>query len=122
VGGDGKTSSEARTTLRKLQHDLRTPLGQILGYSEMLEEELSERELTQLLPDLRHIRSAATTLLGLVDGVFRSEEGGDTTSTPAPSDCSSSTTNRRTVNSSAVNSGARDTTCRRPTAAGPRWP
>jgi adenylate cyclase len=74
MGGDGTTGSEARTTLRKLQHDLRTPLGQILGYSEMLEEELSDRDLTELLPDLEHIRSAATTLLGLVDGVFRAEE------------------------------------------------
>jgi adenylate cyclase len=86
VGEDGKTRSEARTTLRKLQHDLRTPLGQILGYSEMLEEELSERDLTQLLPDLRHIRTAATTLLGLVDGVFRGDEGADTTSLPAERD------------------------------------
>jgi adenylate cyclase len=83
VGADGKTSSEARTTLRKLQHDLRTPLGQILGYSEMLEEELGERDLTQLLPDLRHIHDAATTLLGLVDGVFRGEEDTDTTPRPA---------------------------------------
>jgi adenylate cyclase len=85
VGADGSTNSEARTTLRKLQHDLRTPLGQILGYSEMLEEELSERDLTQLLPDLRHIRSAATTLLGLVDGVFRSDEVTDPTSPLGPS-------------------------------------
>jgi adenylate cyclase len=71
--------------LRKLQHDLRTPLGQILGYSEMLEEELSERDLMQLLPDVRHIRSAATTLLGLVDGVFRSEDGADPRSPRAAS-------------------------------------
>ena len=70
---DGRTGGEARTTLRKLQHDLRTPLGQILGYSEMLEEELSDRDLIELLPDLEHIRSAATTLLDLVDGVFRAE-------------------------------------------------
>ena len=85
MSGDGRTGSEARTTLRKLQHDLRTPLGQILGYSEMLEEELSDRDLTDLLPDLGHIRSAATTLLGLVDGVFRAEGVADRTSVREPS-------------------------------------
>ncbi len=65
---------ETRTTMRRLQHDLRTPLGQILGYSEMLHEELRDRALAELLPDLERIGSAATTLLGLVDGIFRSEE------------------------------------------------
>lgn len=73
----GGAGSEARTTLRKLQHDLRTPLSQILGYSEMLEEELSERALTDLLPDLEHIRSAATTLLRSVDGLFSADEAPD---------------------------------------------
>ncbi len=65
---------EAQTTMRKLQHDLRTPIGQILGYGEMLQEELDDRELVELLPDLEHIRSAATTLLDLVDGIFRPGE------------------------------------------------
>jgi adenylate cyclase len=83
---DGRTGSEARTTLRKLQHDLRTPLGQILGYGEMLEEELGDRGLTALLPDLRHIRTAATTLLGLVDGVFRSDDAPDMASVRVSSD------------------------------------
>ena len=64
---------EARTTLRKLQHDLRTRLGQVLGYSEMLEEELTDRHLTELLPDLVHIRAAADAMLGLVNDVFRAE-------------------------------------------------
>jgi len=85
MGGDGETGSEARTTLRKLQHDLRTRLGQILGYSEMLEEELSDRNLADLLPDLAHIRAAATMMLGLVDDVFRAEGVGDPTSVPESS-------------------------------------
>ena len=73
MGEDRTTGGEARTTLRKLQHDLRTRLGQVLGYSEMLEEELTDRHLTELLPDLAHIRTAAATMLGLVDHVFQAE-------------------------------------------------
>ena len=49
AAGDG--GGETRTTMRRLQHDLRTPLGQILGYGEMLQEELHDRALTELLPD-----------------------------------------------------------------------
>jgi adenylate cyclase len=60
--------------MRRLQHDMRTPLGQILGYGEMLEEELRERDLLDLVPDLEHIRDAANTLLHLVDGIFRPED------------------------------------------------
>ena len=89
-------NGEVRTTLRKLQHDLRTPIGQILGYSEMLEEELSGRDLTELGPDLQHIRSAATTLLSLVDGIFRSEDGAHSMSPEA---------SRDVVNEPAVPSG-----------------
>lgn len=69
-----KARNETRTTLRNLQHDLRTPIGQILGYSEMLQEELEERQLFVLTPDLDRVRSAANTLLTLVDGIFRPEE------------------------------------------------
>jgi adenylate cyclase len=67
--------------MRKLQHDLRTPLGQILGYGEMLQEELQDRALTELLPDLQRICAAATTVLGLVDGIFRPEGVGESATT-----------------------------------------
>ena len=77
MGGDGKAGMEARTTLRKLQHDLRTRLGQVLGYSEMLDEELTDRDLTELLPDLAQIRKAATAMLDMVDGVFRADRPAD---------------------------------------------
>jgi class 3 adenylate cyclase len=72
--GANNDGREVRTTMRKLQHDLRTPIGQIIGYGEMLQEEIRDRGLTEFLPDLDHIRSAANTLLGLVDGIFHSDE------------------------------------------------
>ena len=59
---------EAESTMRMLQHEVRTPLGHIIGYSEMLEEEVEERDLPDLSEDLQKIRSAATRLLDLVDG------------------------------------------------------
>jgi class 3 adenylate cyclase len=59
---------EAEATMRMLQHEVRTPLGHIIGYSEMLEEEMLERNIEDLGEDLAKIRRAATRLLDLVDG------------------------------------------------------
>jgi class 3 adenylate cyclase len=59
---------EAEATMRMLQHEVRTPLGHIIGYSEMLEEEIVERNIEDLGEDLARIRRAATRLLDLVDG------------------------------------------------------
>src|SRR5262245_18950496 len=60
--------------MRRLQHEVRTPLGQIMGYSELLEEELADRGQGDLAPDLRRIRDAAQRLLDLVDGKLRTEQ------------------------------------------------
>lgn len=51
--------------LSKLRHDLRTPVNHIIGYSELLEEELGDRGVGGL-DDLGKIRSAAGTLLQLI--------------------------------------------------------
>ncbi len=59
---------EAEATMRMLQHEVRTPLGHIIGYSEMVEEEILERNIEGLGDDLAKIRRAATRLLDLVDG------------------------------------------------------
>ncbi len=49
------------------RHELRTPLNQIIGYSEMLQEEATEGGAKHLLPDLEKIRAAARHLNGLVN-------------------------------------------------------
>ncbi len=64
-------SKEAASTLRRLRHDMRTSLGQILGYSEMLQEEAEDRELTDMIADLGKIHGSATKLLELVDEIFQ---------------------------------------------------
>lgn len=51
--------------LADLRHDLCTPINQILGYSELLEEVLAEGEAADP-EDLRKIQQAARTMLALV--------------------------------------------------------
>jgi len=64
----------AQETMRRLQHEVRTPISQIVGYSELLEEELEDRGAADLVDDLRKIRDAATRLLDLADGKLRDEQ------------------------------------------------
>lgn len=68
---DRDAAQRANETMRRLQHELRTPLGQIMGYSELVEEELDDRGITDLAPDLNKIRTAARRLLDLVDGKLK---------------------------------------------------
>jgi len=59
-------SDEARARLR---HDLRTPLHQIIGYAELLEETAREKNDEASIADLSRIRSAARRALELADAV-----------------------------------------------------
>ena len=68
------SSREGRATLRTLQHEMRTPLGQILGYAEILEEDAADADQDAMLPDIARIKQAARDLLQLVDSVFQSDE------------------------------------------------
>ncbi len=68
------SASPDRAPLSHLRHDLRTPLNQILGYSELLLEETQEAALRSIplsagdfAPDLQKIRTAAKTLLNLIN-------------------------------------------------------
>ena len=58
------STDEARARLR---HDLRTPLHQIIGYAELLEEVARERGEESALADLARIRTAARRALALAD-------------------------------------------------------
>ena len=62
---EAATESKSRF-LAHMSHEVRTPLNAILGYSEMLAEELTERGATDLVPDLDRIRRAAAQQLALV--------------------------------------------------------
>src|SRR5438477_5790638 len=53
----------------RLRHDLRTPINQIIGYGEMLDEDAAEAGNERASADLRRIVAAARSLLELVDRV-----------------------------------------------------
>ncbi len=55
--------------LSGLRHDMRTPIHQILGYAEMLEEDAIASGQTGWAEDLGKIQAAARRLLGMVDGL-----------------------------------------------------
>ncbi|MFA5057665.1 MAG: histidine kinase dimerization/phospho-acceptor domain-containing protein, partial [Opitutaceae bacterium] len=52
-------------TLTQLRHALRTPLNQIIGYSEMLMESIEGLEAERLLRDIKKIHTAGGQLLAL---------------------------------------------------------
>ena len=53
--------------LSKLRHALRTPLNQIIGYSELLMETAAETGTTTLIPEIKRIHSGGGELLALIN-------------------------------------------------------
>jgi phosphoserine phosphatase RsbU/P len=64
---DEETFETKRGDVQRLCHDLRTPVNQIIGYSEMLQEQAEEMGRKKYLPDLKKIRNAAASWLGLME-------------------------------------------------------
>ena len=56
--------------LANMSHELRTPLSAVIGYSEMIEEELMDLGQDGLLADLGKVKSNARHLLGLINDVL----------------------------------------------------
>jgi signal transduction histidine kinase len=56
--------------LANMSHELRTPLNAIIGYSEILQEEVRDRDLSDLIPDLKKIQDAGNHLLALINDVL----------------------------------------------------
>ncbi len=56
--------------LANMSHELRTPLNVIIGYSEMLQEELEGEDLATYVSDLEKIRSAGTRLFDLIKDIL----------------------------------------------------
>lgn len=64
---DEETFETKRGDVHRLGHDLRTPVNQIIGYSEMLTEQAEELERTEYTSELQKIRDAAALWLGLME-------------------------------------------------------
>ena len=59
------------TFIANMSHELRTPLSAIIGYSEMMIEEIEDgAPATDLAPDMRKIEGNARHLLGLINDVL----------------------------------------------------
>ncbi|MBT9311968.1 response regulator [Leptothoe kymatousa TAU-MAC 1615] len=56
--------------LANMSHELRTPLNAIIGYSEMLEEDVTSIGEDDFVPDLKKIQGAGKHLLGLINSVL----------------------------------------------------
>ncbi|MGI4853045.1 MAG: response regulator [Janthinobacterium lividum] len=56
--------------LANMSHELRTPLSAVIGYSELLEEEMEDRGETETLADVQKIQSNARHLLSLINDVL----------------------------------------------------
>src|SRR5262249_50728165 len=77
--------------LATMSHELRTPLTTIIGYSEMVQDQVQSEGREDLLPDLRMIRSAGQHLLALINDILDLSkiEAGKLELTPEPFDIGS---------------------------------
>ncbi len=75
----GPHDHDSPDPLSQVRHDLKTPINQIIGYSEMLAEDAEDEGV---LADLSKITTAAKTLLDLIDKELR--PGKLTLQAPAP--------------------------------------
>jgi DNA-binding response OmpR family regulator len=65
---DDSSNQSFRTQLSNIRHDLRTPVGHILGYSEMLEEEFEDEEpWPEFQKDLNQIHSSGERMVEIID-------------------------------------------------------
>jgi signal transduction histidine kinase len=72
----GKQQEAERASLEKsrflatMSHELRTPLNAVIGYAEILQEDLESKNESQSAADATNIRRAATHLLGVISDVL----------------------------------------------------
>src|SRR5690348_18027169 len=64
-----------RETLVHLRHELRTPLNHIIGYSEMLLEDVAQNDPAALKPGLIEVHENAQRLLKVINDLVRADAG-----------------------------------------------
>jgi PAS domain S-box-containing protein len=58
------------TFLAIISHELKTPLTAIIGYSELIQEDVESRGWTELIPDLRKIHTGGRHLLAIINDIL----------------------------------------------------
>lgn len=73
LGGRGDHELNRRALFANLRHELRTPLSAMLGYVEMLLEDVEDLGLADIVPDVERIRAEGKELLNLVNELLDPE-------------------------------------------------
>jgi len=73
----GKGAAPRHAVPAELLHDLRTPLGQIIGYAELLVERAEEAGDDALVPDLKKVGAAGYRMVALLEERFTAEPADD---------------------------------------------
>src|SRR5580700_660671 len=76
------TDLETYALPASLLHDLRTPLNQIIGYSELLLEQARDEGQDALMPDISKVRYAGGELLTLINDKFSASTAADASPPP----------------------------------------
>ena len=64
------TPTPEHDPLSQIRHDLKTPINQIIGYSQMLHEEATDDGQDAYLADLMKIENAGKHLLNLINDIL----------------------------------------------------
>jgi len=68
---EAQMASRAKSSfLANMSHELRTPMNAILGYSEILEEDVKDGYVKGLIPDIQKIQHAGKHLLALISDIL----------------------------------------------------
>ena len=68
---DAEAANRAKSLfLTNMSHELRTPLSAVIGYSEMLEEEVADLAIPSLVADLQKIKANAGHLLSMINNLL----------------------------------------------------
>ena len=65
-----KANTTKSSFLANMSHELRTPLNAVIGYSEMLSEDLEDSQSPELVDDVNKIHTAGIHLLSLVNDIL----------------------------------------------------
>ena len=64
-------ASQAKSAfLANMSHELRTPMNAIIGYGELIEEDINNKEYENMTDDIRSVRTASNHLLSLISDIL----------------------------------------------------